>query len=143
MIRTSLSLPEKIDKVLTEKSIETGVSKPRIAILCLQRLKKNQKRIKLSQRATICYNNQSCPARIYPTLSENMHNYVQSIRFIEKTSVSFLFCLAIKKFISLIGQAKRRARHLKSSKITVHRKIRFQYRNSLKYSLVMINNRTG
>ncbi len=98
MQRTSLSLSEKAIEILNETAQAARINKKTMALRCLKRLKKNIHKLQLIKRSTIRYNAESCAHKLYLYLPENVHNYAQALRNMEKISISYLVDMAVKLY---------------------------------------------
>ena len=145
MTRTSASIQTRTLLILAEGALKAKISKGALAIRCLKRLRKNQHKLKLVARDTIFYNVQACPCKIYFTVPEDVHNYVQFLRYMQKVSVSSLIDLAIRRYCAKIVRLLLRKRYsrrycalLDQLFTSVHRKISFCERKIIGTRIVML-----
>ena len=144
MIRTSISLPREIYEKLEKASLIHRTSKGKLALRGLKRMRGNQKKNKIVRRSTVAYNSAHCDSRLYLWLDEDMHNYVQALRFYEKISVSRLFSQAINNYLKTIlvllhRKAKQLITKIDTSCSRVHRRLSFAHRRLVSMRIVMLN----
>lgn len=143
--RTSASLPKGIYVRLCQAEKVVNFSKQCLALKCLKRLKKNLPKLKIRNRNTVCYNRETCKKKLYVLWPENIHNYLQALRYAEKVSVSYMLCQAVELYLDKILAiflskrfSKRYNRALEATFKSIHRAVSFQHENVIGIRLMMI-----
>lgn len=150
-VKTSISMPAHIYAKL--KNSNLGLYTPdKIAMHCLRKYLRKIKIDAFSTRPTCTYNIDTCDVKLYLWLTPEDHYSVKMYRVLTGTSVSYLVCMAINRYLEGILQVLKNA--FKKSTIAdskwlktmrdalrhIHRKVKFKYgRNNhiLGLSIVM------
>ena len=139
MSRTSITMPQYLWKSLEKASVQCGVSKQSLAVLCLYSFKGSMKAAKLSRRSTVRYQAEPSQKKLYLVLSDKGHNYVQGIRNLKKISVSLLFTKAISRCLKKILEQLKNNSHPLQPILAAHRVIEFQHLGILAYRLILLH----
>ncbi len=139
-------MPEEMLYELERACRLTGIRKSILAKRCLKRFAKPNRRFRIGERQTIGYNSAECKARLYITMTEDMHHSVQALRLTQRVSVSYLLVKSIQRYlhrvVSILLRNRHRAQYLKSLDKTLgrcHFKISFTHSRIRGIRIVMLN----